>query len=72
MLAVGYVALVVTMLLCAVAAVLIKSLIWSAVALGMGSASLAMLLSVGAGLISILFIVAISLTESLRSRSSGR
>ena len=85
MLTVGYITLAASMLACAVAAVLAKRLIWSAVALGMGSASLAMLLfmlaapyaggcelSVGAGLISVLFIVAISLTESLQSRSSER
>jgi NADH-quinone oxidoreductase subunit J len=85
MLAVGYITLVAIMLFCAVSAVLAKSLIRSAIALGTGSASLAMLLfmlnapyaggfelSVGAGLISVLFIIAISLTESLQSRPSGR
>lgn len=59
-------------------AVLRRNLIQAAVALGLGSAALAMLffmldapyaggfeLSVGAGLISVLFIVAISLTESI-------
>jgi NADH-quinone oxidoreductase subunit J len=59
-------------------AVLRRNLIQAAVALGLGSAALAMLffmlgapyaggfeLSVGAGLISVLFIVAISLTESV-------
>lgn len=63
---------------CAVAALLSKSLIRSAAALGLGSVALAMLyfaldapyaagfeLSVGAGLMSVLFIVAISLTRSL-------
>jgi uncharacterized MnhB-related membrane protein len=72
------VVLVVVLLGCAVAALLAKSLVQSAVALGVGSASLAMLyfvldapyaggfeLSVGAGLTSVLFIVAISLTKSL-------
>jgi NADH-quinone oxidoreductase subunit J len=62
----------------AVAAVLTKSLLVAAAALGIGSAALATLffllqapyaagfeLSVGAGLISVLFIVAISLTESM-------
>jgi NADH-quinone oxidoreductase subunit J len=85
MLAIGYIILVLSMLFGAVIAVLARSLIRAAIALGMGSAALAMLLflldapyaggfelSVGAGLISVLFIVAISLTESLRSRSSER
>ena len=65
-------------------AVLSKSLVRAAVALGGGSAALAMLffmlgapyaggfeLSVGAGLISVLFIVAISLTESMGRRQDG-
>lgn len=78
MLTLGYVLLALTALACAIAAVLAESLIQAAVALGTGSAALAMLffllgapyaggfeLSVGAGLISVLFIVAISLTESL-------
>jgi uncharacterized MnhB-related membrane protein len=68
----------------AVAALLAKSLVKSAVALGVGSASLAMLyyaldapyaggfeLSVGAGLTSVLFIVAISLTKSIGEREDG-
>jgi NADH-quinone oxidoreductase subunit J len=63
----------------AVAAVLLKSLLRSAIALGFGSAALATLffmlgapyaggfeLSVGAGLISVLFIIVISLSESPR------
>jgi NADH-quinone oxidoreductase subunit J len=63
----------------AVTAVLSKNLLRAAVALGVGSAALATLffllnapyaggfeLSVGAGLISVLFIIAISLTESMR------
>lgn len=62
----------------AIGAVLAKSLLVAAAALGLGSAALATLffalganyaggfeLSVGAGLISVLFIVAISLTESM-------
>jgi NADH-quinone oxidoreductase subunit J len=74
----GYALLVATLLCGAVAAVVSRSLIRAAVALGAGSAALAMLffllgapyaggfeLSVGAGLISVLFIVAISLTESM-------
>jgi len=76
--AVGYVLLVLCMLGGALVAVLAESMIRSAVALGLGSAALAMLLfalqapyaagfelSVGAGLISVLFLVAISLTESM-------
>jgi NADH-quinone oxidoreductase subunit J len=81
MYAVGYAALALIVLLGAAAAVLAKNLIRAAVALGIGSAALAMLffalnapyaggfeLSVGAGLISVLFIVAISLTESLEEQ----
>jgi len=62
----------------AVTAMLSKSLLRAAVALGISSAALATLffllkapyaggfeLSVGAGLISVLFIIAISLTESM-------
>ena len=83
MLIVGYALLVLCVLGGAIVAVLAKSLIRSAVALGLGSAALALLLfaldapyaggfelSVGAGLISVLFIVAISLTESMGERSS--
>jgi NADH-quinone oxidoreductase subunit J len=64
-----------------VAAVRFKNLLRSAVALGAGSAALATMLfllgapyaggfelSVGAGLISVLFIIAISLTESMRGQ----
>ena len=81
MLMAGYIALTVIMVGGAVVAVLARNLIRSAVALGIGSAALAMLmfllnapyaggfeLSVGAGLISILFIVAISLTESMEEQ----
>jgi NADH-quinone oxidoreductase subunit J len=63
----------------AVTAVLSSNLLRAAIALGVGSAALATLffllnapyaggfeLSVGAGLISVLFIIAISLTESMR------
>ena len=62
---------------CAIAALVFKSLVRSVVALGLGSASLAMLffllhvpyaggfeLSVGTGLISILILIGISLTEA--------
>lgn len=78
MLTIGYAMLALTMLAGAMVAVLAKNLIRAAVALGIGSAALAVLLfalnapyaggfelSVGAGLISVLFIVAISLTESM-------
>ena len=84
MLTVGYVLLALTVIAGAIAAVLSKSLIRAAVALGGGSAALAMLffmlrapyaggfeLSVGAGLISVLFIVAISLTESMGRQHDG-
>jgi len=65
----------------AVAAVLLENLLQAAIALGLGSAALAGLfflldapyaagfeLSVGAGLISVLFIIVISLTESMRTQ----
>ena len=77
----AYVALTVAVVGGAVTAVLSKNLLRAAVALGVGSAALATLffllnapyaggfeLSVGAGLISVLFIIAISLTESMRSQ----
>jgi len=63
------------------AVVLCRNLLRAAVALGMGSTALATIfflldapyaggfeLSVGAGLISVLFIIAISLTESMRGQ----
>ena len=78
----AYVLLIAVVLAGAVVAVLARNLIRAAVALGMGSAALAALffllrapyaggfeLSVGAGLISVLFVVAISLTESLEGRA---
>ncbi|MBN1641346.1 MAG: NADH-quinone oxidoreductase subunit J [Anaerolineae bacterium] len=77
---IGYVLLAATVVGGAIAAVRARTLIRAAVALGVGSVALAMLffllgapyaggfeLSVGAGLISVLFIVAISLTESMGS-----
>ena len=77
----AYAALVAVILAGAIAAVLSKNLLRAAIALGVGSAALATLffmlnapyagsfeLSVGAGLISVLFIIAISLTESMRGR----
>jgi NADH-quinone oxidoreductase subunit J len=84
MLVVGYVALSVAVLAGAIVAVLTKTMIRAAVALGLGSVCLATLffvlgaphagsfeLSVGAGLISVLFILAISLTESMGRRQRG-
>ena len=74
----AYVLLIAVVIAGAVIAVLARNLIRAAVALGMGSAALAALffllrapyaggfeLSVGAGLISVLFITAISLAESM-------
>ena len=76
-----YVLLSAVVLIAATAAVAFKNLLRAAIALGVGSAALATLffllgasyagafeLSVGAGLISVLFIIAISLTESMRRR----
>jgi NADH-quinone oxidoreductase subunit J len=74
-----YVGLCAVILISAIVAIAIRHLLWTAVALGLGSAGLATIffmldapyagafeLSVGAGLISVLFIIAISLTESIR------
>jgi NADH-quinone oxidoreductase subunit J len=84
MLTIGYLVLAIAVLAGAVVAVLAENMIRAAVALGLGSVSLAGLLfildaphaggfelSVGAGLISILFILAISLTESMGGRPGG-
>jgi NADH-quinone oxidoreductase subunit J len=81
---IAYIALTVAILAAAATAVLSKNMLQSAVALGIGSVALATLffllgapyaggfeLSVGAGLISVLFIIAISLTESMRRRRRG-
>jgi NADH-quinone oxidoreductase subunit J len=81
MLNVAYGMLVIILMISALTAVLSKNLIRAAVALGAGSAALAMLffmlgapyaggfeLSVGAGLISVLFIIGISLTQGLEGR----
>jgi NADH-quinone oxidoreductase subunit J len=81
---IAYIALTVALLTAAATAVLSKNMLQSAVALGIGSVALATLffllgapyaggfeLSVGAGLISVLFIIAISLTESMRRRRRG-
>jgi NADH-quinone oxidoreductase subunit J len=74
----SYILLAAIVLVGASIAILSESLIRSAIAMGVGGVSLAMLfflldaphaggfeLSVGAGLISVLFILAISLTESI-------
>lgn len=75
---IGYTLLVLILVASTLMALTAKNLVRAAVALGAGSAALAMLffmldapyaggfeLSVGAGLISVLFIVAISLTASM-------
>lgn len=74
----AYVVLVAAVIFGAILAVFAKSILRAAAALGVGSAALAFVffflgapyagvfeLSVGAGLISVLFIIAISLIESL-------
>ncbi len=79
-----YVALAAVILVSAITAVLSKNLLRAAVALGVSSAALATLffllnapyaggfeLSVGAGLISVLFIIAISLTERMGRQRHG-
>jgi NADH-quinone oxidoreductase subunit J len=81
---IAYIALTVVLLVAATMAVISKSLLRAAIGLGIGSVALATLffllgapyaggfeLSVGAGLISVLFIIAISLTESMRRRGHG-
>ena len=81
MIPLAYVALAAVILAGAITAALSENLLRAAVALGVGSAALATLfflfgapyaggfeLSVGAGLISVLFIIAISLTESMRGQ----
>ena len=78
---IAYIALTVALLTASATAVLSKNMLRAAIALGLGSVALATLffllgapyaggfeLSVGAGLISVLFIIAISLTESMRRR----
>jgi NADH-quinone oxidoreductase subunit J len=78
---IAYITLTVALLAAAATAVLSKNMLRAAIALGLGSVVLATLffllgapyaggfeLSVGAGLISVLFIIAISLTESLKRR----
>ena len=84
MTAVIYVTLALIVLIGATAALLLKSLVRSVIALGAGSAALAMLffmldapyaggfeLSVGAGLVSVLFIIGISLTRSIETSRDG-
>jgi NADH-quinone oxidoreductase subunit J len=76
--AVGYILLTILVLAGAVLGLLSKNLIHASIALGFGSAALAMVffmlgapfaggfeLSVGSGLISVLFLVTITLTESI-------
>lgn len=78
------VALIVTVLAGGAVAVMVKNMLRAAVAVGASSVALAALffllgapyagafeLSVGAGLISVLFIIAISLTESIRGGSDA-
>ena len=79
---IGYILLVLVLIASTISALAAKSLVRAAMALGVGSAALAMLyfmldapyaggfeLSVGAGLISVLFIVAISLTTSMEKQA---
>jgi len=79
MIVLAYTALAVVMVVCAIVAVVSKNLLRAAIALGIGSATLAVIffllnapyaggfeLSVGAGLVSVLFIVAISLSEAMQ------
>ena len=81
MMSVAYIVLSAVIVGGAVLAILSRNLLRAAVALGGGSAALGILfflldapyaggfeLSVGAGLISVLFIIAISLTESMGRR----
>lgn len=78
---IGYILLVFILIASTIIALAAKNLVRAAVALGVGSAALAMVyftleapyaggfeLSVGAGLISVLFIVAISLTASMEKQ----
>ena len=80
----AYITLILIVLLSAITAVISKNLLRSAVALGLGSATLAAIfflldapyaggfeLSVGAGLVSVLFVIAISLTESIGGQDYG-
>lgn len=79
---IGYSILVLSVLIGALTAIRAKNLIVAATALGIGSAALALIffmlgapyaggfeLSVGAGLVSVLFLVAISLTTSAKHDS---
>jgi NADH-quinone oxidoreductase subunit J len=80
----AYIALALIVLASALAATLSRNLLQSAVALAVGSSALASMfyilgapyagsfeLSVGAGLISIMFIIAISLCESIGGQQHG-
>jgi NADH:ubiquinone oxidoreductase subunit 6 (subunit J) len=81
----AFAAILTLILASAIAAVLLENLLHAAIALGVGSAMLAVALflldapyagsfelSVGAGLISVLFVVAITLTESVGSSRRER
>lgn len=78
----AYLVLSVIALAAAIGAIFFKNMLRATVALGVGSAALATLffllnapyaggfeLSIGAGLASVLFIIAISLTESMRGQN---
>lgn len=80
----AYLMLVAVILVGATIAVLSRNLLRAALALGVGSAALAVIfflldapyaggfeLSVGVGLISVLFIIAISLTETVERQDRG-
>jgi NADH:ubiquinone oxidoreductase subunit 6 (subunit J) len=79
---VGYGLLALTVISCAIISLRMRNLVIAAAALGIGSAALAMLfffldapyaggfeLSVGAGLVSVLFLVAISLATTQRQEA---
>ncbi len=81
---VGYTILALVVISCAVIALRMQNLVIAAAALGIGSAALAMLfffmnapyaggfeLSVGAGLVSVLFLVAISVATTQRAESAS-
>jgi NADH:ubiquinone oxidoreductase subunit 6 (subunit J) len=81
---VGYTILALVVISCAAIALRMQNLVIAAAALGIGSAALAMLfffmnapyaggfeLSVGAGLVSVLFLVAISVATTQRTESTS-
>ena len=82
MLVLGYIIILVVILVAAIVATVSRSMVRAAIALGTGSVGLSIIffmlnapyaggfeLSVGAGLVSVLFIVAISLTEAREENS---